>query len=48
MGEMKEKVYPDSICLRSRNPVNPGQYYPSGTECLEVIEAFGEILEEIR
>ena len=48
MGEMKEKVNPDSICLRTRNPVNPGQYYPSRTECLEVIEAFGEILDEIR
>lgn len=48
MGEMKERVNPDWICLRTRNPVNPGEYYPSRTECLEVIEAFGEILDDIR
>ena len=48
MGEMKEKVNPDQLCIRTRNPVNPGQHYPSRTECLEVIEAFGEILDEIR
>jgi alkanesulfonate monooxygenase SsuD/methylene tetrahydromethanopterin reductase-like flavin-dependent oxidoreductase (luciferase family) len=48
MGEMKEKVNPDRICIRTRNPVNPGQYYPSRTESLEQIERFGEILKEIR
>jgi len=48
MGEMKEKVNPDQLCIRTRNPVNPGQHYPSRTECLEVIERFGEILDEIR
>ena len=48
MGEMKETVNPDWLCIRTRNPVNPGQHYPSRTECLEVIEAFGEILNEIR
>ncbi|MGR8921150.1 MAG: LLM class flavin-dependent oxidoreductase [Gammaproteobacteria bacterium] len=48
MGEMKEKVGPDWLCIRTRNPVNEGQYYPSRTECLEVIEAFGEILSELR
>lgn len=48
MGEMKERVNPDWLCIRTRNPVNPGQYYPSRTECLEVIERFGEILDEIR
>ena len=48
MGEMKEKVNPDWLCIRTRNPVNPGKYYPSRTECLEVIERFGEILGEIR
>ena len=48
MGEMKEKVNPDWICLRTRNPINPGHYYPSRTECLEVIERFGEILDDIR
>jgi probable F420-dependent oxidoreductase len=48
MGEMKDKVNPDWICLRTRNPINPGQYYPSRTECLEVIERFGEILNDLR
>lgn len=48
MGEMKDTVNPDWLCIRTRNPVNGGEHYPSRTECLEVIEAFGEILEEIR
>jgi alkanesulfonate monooxygenase SsuD/methylene tetrahydromethanopterin reductase-like flavin-dependent oxidoreductase (luciferase family) len=48
MGEMKEKVNPDQICIRTRNPVNPGQYYPSRTESLEQVERFGEILNDIR
>jgi len=48
MGEMKEKVNPDWICLRTRNPIDPDSYYPSRTECLEVIERFGEILSDIR
>jgi alkanesulfonate monooxygenase SsuD/methylene tetrahydromethanopterin reductase-like flavin-dependent oxidoreductase (luciferase family) len=48
MGEMKDKINPDWLCIRTRNPVNPGHYYPSRTECLEVIEAFGEILHELR
>jgi alkanesulfonate monooxygenase SsuD/methylene tetrahydromethanopterin reductase-like flavin-dependent oxidoreductase (luciferase family) len=48
MSEMKERINPDWLCIRTRNPVNPGKYYPSRTECLEVIEAFGEILDAIR
>ena len=48
MGEMKEQVNPDWLCIRTRNPVNGDKFYPSRTECLEVIEAFGEILAEIR
>ena len=48
MGEMKDKVNPDWLCIRTRNPVNPGQHYPSRTECLEVIEHFGEILKDLR
>jgi hypothetical protein len=48
MGELKEKVNPDWLCIRTRNPVNPGKYYPSRSECLEVIERFGEILPAIR
>jgi alkanesulfonate monooxygenase SsuD/methylene tetrahydromethanopterin reductase-like flavin-dependent oxidoreductase (luciferase family) len=48
MGEMKEKVNPDWLCIRTRNPVNPGHYYPSRSESLEVIEAFGEILGALR
>ena len=48
MSEMKERINPDWLCIRTRNPVNPGKFYPSRTECLEVIEAFGEILDEIR
>ncbi len=48
MGEMKDKVNPDWLCIRTRNPVNKGSYYPSKTESLEVIEAFGEILNEIK
>ena len=48
LGEMKDKVNPDQLCIRTRNPVNAGEYYPSRTECLEVIERFGEILDDIR
>jgi probable F420-dependent oxidoreductase len=48
LGEMKEKVNPDWVCIRTRNPVNPGQPYPSRSECLEVVEAFGEILDAVR
>ena len=48
MGTMKDKVGPDWLCIRTRNPVNEGQYYPSRTECLEVVERFGEILGDIR
>jgi hypothetical protein len=48
MSEMKERINPDWLCIRTRNPVNPGKFYPSRSECLEVIEAFGEILDEIR
>lgn len=48
MGEMKDKVNPDQLCIRTRNPVNPGQHYPSRTECLEQVERFGEILRDIR
>ena len=48
MGAMKERVNPDWVCIRTRNPVNPGEHYPSRTECLEVVEAFGEILQDIR
>jgi len=48
MGEMKQKVNPNQLCIRTRNPVNPGQHYPSRTECLDQIERFGEILHEIR
>ncbi len=48
LGEMKERVNPDWLCIRTRNPVNPGQPYPSRSECLEVIEAFGEILDAVR
>ena len=48
MGEFKDKVNPDWLCIRTRNPVNPGQHYPSRSECLEQVERFGEILNEIR
>ena len=48
MGEMKETLNPEWLCIRTRNPVNEGHYYPSRTESLEVIERFGEILSEIR
>ena len=48
MGEMKETINPEWLCIRTRNPVNEGHYYPSRTESLEVIERFGEILSEIR
>ena len=48
MGEMKAHVNPDQLCIRTRNPVNPGHYYPSRTECLEQLELFGEILKDIR
>ena len=48
MGAMKEQVNPDWVCIRTRNPVNDDMFYPSRTESLEVVEAFGEILDEIR
>jgi len=48
MGEMKDKVDPDWLCIRTRNPINQGHYYPSRAECLEVIERFGEILNDLR
>ena len=48
MGEMKEAVNPDWLCIRTRNPINEGHYYPSRAESLEVIERFGEILSEIK
>jgi hypothetical protein len=48
MGEMKEKVNPDQLCIRTRNPVNPGQPYPSRSESLEQVERFGEILKDLR
>jgi alkanesulfonate monooxygenase SsuD/methylene tetrahydromethanopterin reductase-like flavin-dependent oxidoreductase (luciferase family) len=48
LGEIKEHINPDWICIRTRNPVNEGHYYPSRTESLEVVERFGEILNEAR
>ncbi len=48
MGELREKVNPDWLCIRTRNPVNPDEYYPSRSESLEVIERFGEILADLR
>ncbi|MGH8596154.1 MAG: hypothetical protein ACREXT_05800, partial [Gammaproteobacteria bacterium] len=48
LGEIKMLVNPDWICLRTRNPVNLGHYYPSRQECLDVIERFGEILPQAR
>ena len=48
MSEMKERVDPDWLCIRTRNPKNGSEFYPSRSECLDVIEAFGEILHELR
>ncbi len=48
LGEIKEHINPDWICIRTRNPVNEGKYYPSRQESLEVVERFGEILNEAR
>ena len=48
LAEMKEQVNPDWLCIRTRNPVNPGQYYPNRTECLEQVERFGAILDKFR
>ena len=44
------KLFEDetTIAFMDINPVNPGQHYPSRTECLEVIERFGEILKDVR
>lgn len=48
LGAVKEKVNPDYVCLRTRNP-NPGDgsYYPSKSECLECIEALGQMLDHL-
>ena len=46
--EIREVINPDALCIRTRNPVNAGKYYPSRQECLEVIERFGEILPHVR
>ena len=46
--EIREEIKPDALCIRTRNPVNEGKYYPSRQECLEVIERFGEILPQVR
>lgn len=48
LGAIKEQVNPDWIGIRTRNPVNPGKYYPSRQESLEVVERFGEILDAAR
>jgi hypothetical protein len=48
LGEIKEQINPDWICIRTRNPVNEGKYYPSRQESLEVVERFGEILDQAR
>ena len=46
--EIREVINPDALCIRTRNPVNAGKYYPSRQECLEVIERFGEVLPHVR
>ena len=48
LGGIREQINPDALCIRTRNPVNEGKYYPSRQECLEVIERFGEILPQVR
>lgn len=45
---IRETINPDWLCIRTRNPVNVGSYYPSRQESLEVIERFGEILPQVR
>ncbi len=48
LGEIKEQLAPDWLCIRTRNPINPGKFYPSRQECLEVVERFAEILPQVR
>lgn len=48
LGEIKEQINPDWIGIRTRNPVNEGKYYPSRQESLEVVERFGELLDQAR
>lgn len=48
LGEIREQIAPDWLCVRTRNPINEGRYYPSRPECLEVVERFGEILDGVR
>jgi alkanesulfonate monooxygenase SsuD/methylene tetrahydromethanopterin reductase-like flavin-dependent oxidoreductase (luciferase family) len=48
LGEIREQINPDWLCIRTRNPVNLPHYYPARQECLDVIERFGEILPAVR
>lgn len=48
LGEMKGMVNPDWLCIRTRNPVNEGHYYPTRQESLEVVERFGEVIKQAR
>ena len=48
LGELRERARPDWVALRTRNPINEGHYYPSREESLDLVESFGEVLEELR
>ena len=48
LGELKEKINPDWVCIRTRTPQPESGYYPGKQEFIEVIERFADLLPEIR
>ncbi|HIF09535.1 MAG TPA: LLM class flavin-dependent oxidoreductase [Sneathiellales bacterium] len=48
LGEFKEKINPDWVCIRTRTPRPETGDYPSLGEFTEVVERLGEMLPEAR
>jgi probable F420-dependent oxidoreductase len=42
LGEVRERLKPDYVCIRTRNPRPPSGYYPDRTEFLECLTRLGE------
>ena len=42
LGEVQERLKPDYVCIRTRNPRPPSGYYPDRTEFLECLTRLGE------
>ena len=47
LGRYREGVNPDWICLHIRTPRAEQGYYPSKSECLEVIEKLGGVIDAL-